>query len=212
MRLQGKGQSPGSRADYSVYRAGVFFVLLVMVLVAVTFDRERHAAAVALATGRAFPGPRKPDSKTKQDGPRLHLYVHYDYMVNPDGSNDAPDPDAIDLVRQAFDAHGIDLVIDSHHAAIPFWSLVNFDGDVGNCAPPNSTINFDTLKAQYFHPTSAHDWHYAIFGERHNCFGSSGVAWLPGNDFFISLGQDRRVFRATAERSGHSLVRRNFHA
>ena len=194
IRRQSKGQRPGSWADYRVWRVAVFSLLVVLVLVAVTFDRERHAAAGAVASGRAFPEPLKSESKTKQNTPRLHLYVHYDYMVNPDGTNDAPDPDAIDLVRQAFDAHGIDLVIDSHHAAIPFWSLVNFGGDVGSCAPPDSIIAFDTLKAQYFHPTSAHEWHYAIFGERYDCSGSTGIAWLPGDDFFISLGQDRAIF------------------
>src|SRR5215813_7445471 len=126
--------------------------------------------------------------------PRLHLYVHYDYMVNPDGTNDAPDPEAIDLVRQAFDAHGIDLVIDPQHTEIPFWSVVAFGNDVGGCASPDNTISFDTLKAQYFHPTSAHEWHYTIFGERHDCFRSTGIAWIPGDDFFISLGQYRDLF------------------
>jgi hypothetical protein len=124
---------------------------------------------------------------------RLHVYVHYDYMVAPDGTSDAPDPEAIDLVRQAFDAHGIDLVIDAHHAAIPLWPMVDFGGDIGSCVPPEQIITFDTLKAQYFHPTSNHEWHYAIFGERNNCFGNSGIAWLPGDDFFVGLGQYRKL-------------------
>jgi uncharacterized repeat protein (TIGR01451 family) len=165
----------------------------VLFVLALMFTSAPEAAPVAVATPRHRTASA-PGSKARQNTPRLHLYVHYDYMVNPDGTNDAPDPDAIDLVRQAFDAHGIDLVIDSHHAAIPFWSLVDFGGGVGSCAPLNSTITFDTLKAQYFHPTSAHEWHYTIFGERHNCSGSSGIAWLPGDDFFISLGQYRRLF------------------
>src|SRR5262245_21447678 len=110
--------------------------------------------------------------------PRLHLYVHYDYIVNSDGTSDAPDPEAIDLVRQAFDAHGIDLVIDSHHTGIPFWSMITFDSSPGNCATPATTTSFDTLKAQYFHSPSAHEWHYAIFGERHDCLHTSGASWV----------------------------------
>src|SRR6478672_7461794 len=110
-------QRSGSWVDYRVWRVVGFSLPVVLVLVALTFDRERHAAAAAVTRGTAIPRPVKSEPNTKQNTPRLHLYVHYDYMVNPDGTNDAPDPDAIDLVRRAFDAHGIDLVIDSHHAA-----------------------------------------------------------------------------------------------
>jgi uncharacterized repeat protein (TIGR01451 family) len=181
------------RASYVGRNAGLC-LLVALVLVALTFGRTQQGATAAYLTGAALSGPVKPESKAKKQNPRLQLYVHYDYMVNPDGTNDAPDPESIELVRQAFDAHDIDLVIDSHHAAIPFWSLVTFGETPGSCAPPNDITDFNTLKAQYFHSKSNHDWHYGIFGERHDCFGTTGVAWLPGEDFFISLGQYRQRF------------------
>src|SRR5215471_16937868 len=149
-------------------------------------------AMVSILCGRIAAAKPAPNLNGP-DNQRLHVYVHYDYMVAPDGTSDAPDPEAIELVRQAFDAHGIDLVIDSHHAAIPLWPMVNFGGEIGTCVHPEQTILFDTLKAQYFHPTSNHEWHYAIFGERNNCFGNSGIAWLPGDDFFVGLGQYRNL-------------------
>ena len=141
----------GNRSTMGVKRRARLFLLAFAV------------ATVFFGTDRGTSGKAAADQKASGDQ-RLHVYVHYDYMVAPDGTSDAPDPEAIDMVRQAFDAHGIDLVIDSHHTAIRLWPMVNFAGDIGTCVPPEQTINFDTLKAQNFHPTSNHQWHYAIFG------------------------------------------------
>jgi uncharacterized repeat protein (TIGR01451 family) len=160
-------------------------LLFVFVFLAPVSLEQGTAAKNSGQNSDTGPGPDGPKNE------RQHVYVHYDYMVAADGTSDAPDPDAIELVREAFDAHGIDLVIDSHHSAIPLWPMVAFGVDIGTCVSPEQTIAFDTLKAQYFHPTSAHEWHYAIFGERINCFGNTGIAWISGDDFVVSLGQFR---------------------
>jgi hypothetical protein len=118
--------------------------------------------------------------------PVQHIWLHYDYMVASDHS-DAPDPAAIQLVVDAFAAHGIQLHIDPVHTAIPEvgWVFFKGVGGGGECTSQTSA-QFSDLKAQYFHPTSNHEWHYAIFGYRGG-FCSSGVADLPGDDFFISM-------------------------
>src|SRR5262249_42711745 len=53
-----------------------------------------------------------------------HVYVHYDYMVAADGRSDAPDPISIQLVVEAFAAHGIELYVDPKHAAIPEHKVI----------------------------------------------------------------------------------------
>ena len=57
--------------------ARFFLFLFVFALTAILFTRVQHAA------------------------PRLHVYVHYDYLVfsGPDAHSDEPDPQAIQLVR-----------------------------------------------------------------------------------------------------------------
>ena len=57
-------------------------------------------------------------TRTEQAAPHSHVYVHYDYLVYTDHS-DEPDPKAIQMVVDAYAAHGIDLVIDPKHTAIP---------------------------------------------------------------------------------------------
>lgn len=121
--------------------------------------------------------------------PMQHVWVHYDYMVAADGRSDAPDPAAVQLVVDAFASHGIQLHIDPQHTAIPETEFVIFKGEefgYADCGfgPP---VEFSDLKAEYFHPTSDHEWHYAIFGY-HGGFCSSGIADLPGDDFFVSIG------------------------
>jgi hypothetical protein len=120
--------------------------------------------------------------------PVQHIWVHYDYMVAADGRSDAPDPAAIQLVVEAFAAHGIQLHIDPQHSAIPETEFVIFKGEgfgYADCGV-GQPVEFSDLKAQYFHPTSDHPWHYAIFGYNGGTC-ASGIADLPGDDFFISM-------------------------
>jgi hypothetical protein len=123
---------------------------------------------------------------------RQDVWLHYDYMVAPDGTSLAPDPKGIDLVVQVFKAHGIDLHIDPQHAAIPTRAeAVYFDVAVSpyrapGCLPGNSPpVDFSTLRNQYFHPISNHEWHYALFVSE-ICGFVSGVAQLPGDDFVVA--------------------------
>jgi hypothetical protein len=124
---------------------------------------------------------------------RQSVWLHYDYMVGADGTSTAPDPKGIDLVVQAFAAHGIDLHIDPQHKAIPVPPVpVYFDVGVGPgyrapTCPPNASVSFSTLEKQYFHPISNHEWHYALFAYQ-ICGYGTGIAQLPGDDFAVAAG------------------------
>jgi hypothetical protein len=64
-----------------------------------------------------------------------HVWVHYDYMVMPDGESLAPNPESIQLVVAAFAAHGIDLKIDPAHTALPYHALLDVNGTAGAGCP-----------------------------------------------------------------------------
>ena len=124
--------------------------------------------------------------------PRPHLYVHYDYLVFPDHS-DEPDPKSIQLVVDAYAAHGIDLEIDNKHTAIPGQPVMSFGGEIHLCT--NGQTDLYSLQSQYFHPTSNHEWHYAVFGdyaesESGRCDQSqnTGVAEINGDNFIVLMG------------------------
>lgn len=148
--------------------------------------------------------------------PVQHVWVHYDYMVGPDGESYAPDPAGIQIVVDSFRRHGVILHVDPQHTAIPLHSVIVFDAP-GNrvysfdpaCTGPDA-VGFSALKAQYFHPASDHPWHYVIFGKyvqvdsfEHllNCYadhdfprgyyqvGTTGYSELPGYDFVVTFGQ-----------------------
>jgi hypothetical protein len=143
------------------------------------------ATAAAKGTGREAPS----------------VWVHYDYMVDSTGRSDAPDPDAIQQVVTAYARHGVELIIDPQHTAIPASHLVvpDFDPDFAkNSCAGDGSVNFSDLKATYFHPTSSHPWHYAIFGEYIAEVGAylcasqlTGHAELPGFNFVVTLGNFR---------------------
>jgi hypothetical protein len=107
------------------------------------------------------------------DSPYLNVWVHYDYMVGP-GYSDAPDAAAIQMVVEAFKAHGVTLHIDPQHTAIPAHAVIVPDWesayasrpgfDDSSCTGPGA-VRFSDLKAEYFVPSSNHPWHYAVFGE-----------------------------------------------
>lgn len=130
--------------------------------------------------------------ETARADPVQHVWVHYDYMVGPNGESYAPDPASIQLVVDAFAAHGIDLHVDPAHMALPYSPILDFKGfafnDLGCVSGPGEVAEFTSLKAQYFHPNSNHEWHYAIFADRIACNDTTGIADLPGDDFVVSLG------------------------
>jgi hypothetical protein len=145
------------------------------------------------------------------------VWVHYDYMVGANGESYAPDPAGIQIVVDSFRRHGVILHIDPQHTAIPLHEVIVFDAP-GNsiysfdpaCTGPDA-VGFSALKAQYFHPSSDHPWHYVIFGEYVQTdsydnltichargdlppglgFGGpqiAGYAELPGYDFIVTFG------------------------
>jgi hypothetical protein len=130
--------------------------------------------------------------ETARADPVQHVWVHYEYMVAADGTSYAPDSRGIELVVQAFAEHGIDLHVDPQHTAIPNPDddVVAFDVGTPNypgqegCSQPY--VKFSTLKSEYFHPTSNHQWHYAVFAPG-ICGGYGGFAQLPGDDFVVAM-------------------------
>jgi hypothetical protein len=140
------------------------------------------------AAGRPVGFPSAQSDATQQ------IWLHYDFMVAPDHS-DAPDSAAIQLVVDAFAAHGIQLHIDPEHTAIPEIQYLGFAGvwsGYHDCPGIGEPADFFDLKARYFHPTSNHEWHYAIFGYNAGAC-ASGIALLPGDDFFVSIGPNLSV-------------------
>jgi peptidase M66-like protein len=123
---------------------------------------------LALVVGLAVAVP----SGGAADGPYLNVWVHYDYMVGPDGSF-APSASAMQTVVDAFAAHGVTLHIDPQHTAIPERRVIVPDWpseysrapgfDDPACTGPDA-VRFSALRAQYFQPSSNHPWHYAVFG------------------------------------------------
>ena len=124
-----------------------------------------------------------PDSK--------HVWLHYDYMVFPNGLDlrgiepycsdpdyrcvfppgfsTAPDTQQLDQVVAAFHDQGLTLHIDPQHVEIPgvYAILDDLDGLYWDPSPAcmgPSSATFTDLKAKYFHPTSNHPWHYTIVG------------------------------------------------
>lgn len=163
----------------------------------------------------APPGPRI----AAATGSGQRVWVHYDYMVDSNGRSDAPDPATIALVVNAYARHGIDLVIDAKHSAIPAHHLLIPDFDPAfhkNICADLGSVNFSDLKATYFHPTSNHPWHYAIFGEYIGEVGDdlcasplTGHAELPGFNFVVTLGnfRDQGASAATLARwSGSTFM------
>jgi hypothetical protein len=136
------------------------------------------------------------------------VWVHYDYVVEPDGTSFAPDPAGIQMVVDVYRAHGIVLHVDPQHTAIPLSvpyvaAFSEFDSTYCHGQPPTGNwVRFSDLKAEYFHPDGNHDWHYAIFA-RKNCdptIPRSGESnGIPASDFALYPGIDEPRNRQTWE-------------
>jgi len=185
----------------------------------------RRLFALALFVLMAATAAALSEGKAARADPMQHVWVHYDYMVGPDGESYAPNPAGIQIVVDSFRQHGVILHIDPQHTAIPLHSVIVFDAP-GNsvysfdpaCTGPDA-VGFSALKAQYFHPPSDHPWHYVIFGKYVqvdsfdnllNCYrnddfpkgfydvGNTGYSVIPGYDFVVTFGQ----FYDNADRQG----------
>ena len=131
---------------------------------------------------------------------RSKIFVHYDYMVADDHTHDpeAVAPGALQVVIDSFAAHGVELVIDPNHTAIPEIPTVDFGLDPRfACGPAGQNVNFETLRSTYFAPKRASE-HYAVFAHEsdYQCrnYGQSGVADLPGLNFLVSLWDEQEDF------------------
>ncbi len=150
-----------------------------------------HAAAPAQIAGPSEAKHRAPYSARRASSDPTHVWLHYDYMVFPNGldlrgiepycSNPsytcvfppgfstAPDKQQIDKVMMAFRHQHLTLHIDPHHTEIPglYAILDDLDGNNWDSSPPcmgPSSAKFSDLKAQYFHPKGNRPWHYTIVG------------------------------------------------
>ena len=144
---------------------------------------------------------------------RNKIFVHYDYMVAADHSHDPEvvGPGAMQLVVDAFAAHGVELVIDPQHAAIPEVPFIDFDSYGKPCVGDGTHVVFETLRAQYYTPKNASE-HYMVFGHNNTfrCIADNwtGVAELPGLNFVVTLGQERgqiQVAGTFMHELGHNL-------
>ncbi|HKF22615.1 MAG TPA: choice-of-anchor D domain-containing protein [Candidatus Angelobacter sp.] len=132
------------------------------------------------------------------------VLLHYDYLVADNHTHD-PEvvaPGAIHEVVKAFARHGITLIIDPHHTAIPESALPPGDFPTvvlgtGNCGGAPGFVNFYDLKAAYYH-AKRQKTHYVIFshyiatsegGESCSPGAFSGFAELPGQNFVVAMAQ-----------------------
>ncbi|HET9308140.1 MAG TPA: choice-of-anchor D domain-containing protein [Candidatus Sulfotelmatobacter sp.] len=120
--------------------------------------------------------------------------LHYDYMVAPDHTHD-PEvvaPGAIQRLVEAFALHGVELIVDPHHTAIPEIETITFSqGELCD----TSQGNFFTVRDQYFVPKFP-DEHYTIFAHNSTdpqvgCVigAETGHADLPGLNFVVGLAR-----------------------
>ena len=92
-------------------------------------------------------------------------------------------------------------MIDPNHTAIAGKSVMVFspEGDIHVCS--DGIPDVYSLQAQYFHPTSNHQWHYAVFGDYiaseldERCQPSllNGIAEINGDNFIVALSPLRRL-------------------
>jgi len=140
------------------------------------------------------------------------------------GHSDEPDKKALKMVVDSFAAHGIKLIIDPHHNAIPHSDVIFKGPTVDACTAQTAALlpverraaNFYDLKERYFDCKQQQAYHYAIFAHRHSCdspvdcnqaicttaghrpeFNETGESETPGNDLIISMGGFRDRFPLT---------------
>jgi hypothetical protein len=115
-----------------------------------------------------------------------HVWLHYDYLApDLDGNTFAPNPAAIQLVVDAYERHGIKLEVDPEHTEIPYAEFMNM-----GTGPGPLDLGVLAARAQYFHPTANHEWHYALFGDQIDAsygYHISGQSELPGDNFVIAM-------------------------
>ncbi|HKA35219.1 MAG TPA: choice-of-anchor D domain-containing protein [Thermoanaerobaculia bacterium] len=118
------------------------------------------------------------------------VFLHYDYMVAPDHTHDpeALAPGAVGRIAAIYKAHGIELIVDPRHTAIPEVETIVFLP--APCDLPGFASFYD-LRSAYYKPSNRRE-HYAIFGHwSANQCGEinrqSGVAELPGQNLVVSL-------------------------
>ncbi len=96
---------------------------------------------------------RKVEAQANQP-PNPVIFLHYDYMVKA-GSNahsHAPNPQAIQMVVEAFRRHGITLHIDPQHTEIPERQVTTIQPVNPACAGPDA-VDIHELRATYFSRT-----------------------------------------------------------
>ncbi len=159
-------------------------------------------------------GPATPD-----------IYVHYDYMFHPPdpclgpadclfgegcvggmctGHSDAPTPEAVTKVVEAFAAQGIVLHVDPNHEALPHDAIVYFPVQGPDaCATPGNKSFYD-IKAAHFDQKLGFTHRYVVFGHQ-SCSDTnppatdgSGVAEVGGNDFIVTLAPFDFTYTGTA--------------
>jgi hypothetical protein len=119
----------------------------------------------------------------------LHLHVAYDYMVaaGPDGHSEAPSPEALQKVIDAFAAHGIALVIDPRSIPIPERHVIAFYASADPQAAGPDAVDFLALRAAY-RPDLLAGSKYAIFGDHLDCSTTYECAAQSGNGPALIFG------------------------
>ncbi len=88
------------------------------------------------------------------------------------------------MIQDVFLKHGINLVVDPHHAVIPFGGIVVFDSthrcDSYALTWGTSEKNFYDIKAQYFHPDRPNEHYLLLTSNDFVGVGGDGSCTFPG--------------------------------
>jgi hypothetical protein len=115
------------------------------------------------------------------------VFVEMDYMVRSSAFYGiAPNAAVIEYLRAAFDRSPVPNPDGSTgvHLHLQLDSEVPYDEDLN---PVWS--EFNALKQVYFNPQHARTHHYMIWANQYQGGSSSGVAFVPGTDFIVTLGK-----------------------
>jgi len=144
------------------------------------------------------------------------VYLHYDYVAARDHDHNPPAP-ALQLVVEAFAAHGVRLHIDPQHNAIDESSakVITLQANAPNylpdpaCSGPSAKSTYQLRQETNFGLKQL-AYHYAVFAHYSTCgsaadclrctadlecgggqpppFGATGSGEINGDDFMVSLG------------------------
>src|SRR5215831_13190033 len=181
------------------------------------FSDAAEAQAYIDVNGNGIDEPEIDVPLPEADPNKPDVYLHYDYVAGTDHDHNPP-PQAIQLVVEAFVAHGVNLHIDPQHYVLDesATKVVTMLAQGPNYTPDPACAGPSAQSVQQLRATFSRlqllkpAYHYVVFGHYSNCdsaqhclacaadqecgegspppFGALGSSEISGNDSIVSLG------------------------